>query len=99
MSLVFFALIEFNSLKEMDSLLAEGRLMSSLAQRLLSAEDKRIVSLLKGEIDSLHVQAENVGMSLKFFYDSVLEEVEGRYMEAPEREVAVEQAEDSLSKF
>ena len=44
-SLVLFSLVEFNSLKEMDAVLAEGRFMSSLAKRLVTAQDKRIMGI------------------------------------------------------
>ena len=43
--LILFTLIEFNSLKDMDSILAEGRFMSALGKRLVSAQDKRILSI------------------------------------------------------
>ena len=72
MALLFFILTEFNSLQEMDSLLSEGRFMSSLAKRLASASDRRILNLFKAEIHLLHVQAEGIGMSLKSFYEGAL---------------------------
>ena len=71
-ALVLFTLIEFNSLKEMDTILAEGRFMSSLAKRLVSAQDKRILSIFEAEIDLLHFQTESLGMSLKSFYEAAL---------------------------
>ena len=64
--------MDFNSLQEMDSTLAEGRFVSSLAKRLVSTKDKRILSLFQTEIDLLHAQAESIGMSLKFFYEAAL---------------------------
>ena len=70
--LVFFTLIEFNSLQEMDVVLAGGRFLSSLAKRLASAQDKRIMSVFEGAIDALHEQAESIGMSLKSFYEGAL---------------------------
>ena len=45
--LVLFTLTEFNSLQEMDAILAEGRFMSSFAKRLASAQDKRIISVFE----------------------------------------------------
>ena len=71
-ALVLFTLIEFHSLKEMDAVLAEGRFMSSLARRLTSAKDKRAIAVFEAEIDLLHAQAENVGMSLQSFYEAGL---------------------------
>ena len=64
--------------------------MSSLAKRLASAKDKRIMSIFEEEIDLLHSQAETIGMSLKSFYEAALEEVEDKSTEAPEKEVALE---------
>ena len=88
--LALFILPEFSSLKEMDGILAEGRFLSALAQRLASTEDKRIMSMFEMEIDLLHTQAENIGMALKFFYQAALQETEEIYSQAPEKEVSLE---------
>ena len=70
--LVLFTLSEFYSLREMDELIAEGRLMSFLAQRLVSVPCKRILGIFENEILLLHFQAENNGISLKPFYEAAL---------------------------
>ena len=73
--------------------------MSSLAKRLVSAQDKRIMAIFSAEIDTLHAQAESIGMSLKFFYEAALQEVDEIYIEAPDKEVALEQEEANPNKF
>ena len=70
--LIFFTLIEFNSLEEMDAILSEGRFMCALAKRVSSAKDKRIMVIFQEEIALLQTQADNIGISLKSFYEAAL---------------------------
>ena len=97
--LIFFTLMEFGSLEEMDAILSEGRFMSALAKRVASGEDKRIMVIFQEEIALLHLQADNIGMSLASFYEATLEEVEEIYQEAPDREIYRELEDDNIKTF
>lgn len=57
------------------------------------------MSIFEGEIDLLHAQAESTGISLKFFYEAALEEIEETYTRAPEKEIALEMYEGDPGKF
>ena len=52
--------------------LSEGRFMSALAKRVSSAKDKRIMVIFQEEIALLQTQADNIGISLKSFYEAAL---------------------------
>ena len=97
--LLFFTFIEFSSLKQMDAAIAEGRFISLLARRMASVQEKRILSIFASQLDLLHSQAENIGMSLKFFYEEALQLVEEVYTEAPAKETVLEREEEDAQKF
>ena len=83
-------LVEFNSLQEMDDAVSPGRFATALAKRVSRDTNKDLLGILEKELFFLHIKAEELGSSLKGFYEGVDIKVEENLIEAPSQDVGFE---------